>query len=335
MIFAIKGDPESRDLLHSSLQNGEGRFGWSYIPNADLRALRDKLQTGQSLSKDERDCYQPFLLEIKKGDHVVYINVPTWGQCTAARVTGEYFWRHDDLDFNHRFAVDPQSVATFDRNDAIVQPALSARLKLQGRWWRIHLHREFEALLESLKTGRAGKPRTPGNNLALLASEMLPHLKEITKVIHHTHPNYDLEVLMEQVLKRVPGVKEVTRQGGASDHGADLIVVIESGLPIPGLERRQVCVVQVKSYEGDHWDTKATSDIRRAFERYPEAELGLIVSTADASTTALEEELERLRRDTNRPVGLLIGSDVATLLLRFGLSLWLDPPDQLADSVGG
>jgi hypothetical protein len=75
-------------------------------------------------------------------------------------------------------------------------------------------------------------------------------LSEITRAIHHTHPNYDLEILMEQVLKRIPGVKEVKRQGGAGDHGADLIVVFESGLPIPGLEQQRICVVQVKSFEG-------------------------------------------------------------------------------------
>lgn len=326
MIYAIKGDPESRDLLLSSLQSGEGRFGWSYIVNADLRTLRAKLQAGQSLSDEERACYQPFLLEIKKADYIIYINVPTWGQCTAARVTGEYFWRHGDPDFNHRFPVDPESVATFDRNDALVHPALSSRLKLQGRYWRIYLEREFGALMKSLKAGSTGKLRTHDINLSLLASEMLPHLSEITRAIHHTHPNYDLEILMEQVLKRVPGVKEVRLQGGAGDHGADLIVVFESGLPIPGLEEQRVCVVQVKSFEGYHWDTKATTDIRRAFERYPDAELGLIVSTADASTTALGEELEKLRRETGKHVGLLIGSDVATLLLRFSADLWPNPP---------
>jgi hypothetical protein len=321
MIFAIKGDPDRREILYSTLQAGEARFGWSYVPTADLRALQARLQAGETLSPEERDCYHPFLLDVKDGDYVVYINVPAWGQCAAARVKGSYYWRFSDKDFNHRLAVDPSSVVTFDRNDAVVHPLLSSRLKLQGRYWRIYFENEFNALLEALAKGQSGRVRTPEVNLAFLDSEMQPHLQQITRVIHRTHPRTDLEVLMEQVLRRVPGVREVKRQGGAGDHGADLIVIFEAGLPIAGLEQQRTCVVQVKSFEGEHWATRAVDDIRRAFERYPEADMGLIVSTADVSTQGLGDALEKLRRDTGKQVALLIGPDVATMLLRFGAGL--------------
>ena len=66
------------------------------------------------------------------------------------------------------------------------------------------------------------------------------------------------------------------------------------------------------------WDTKAVDDIDRAFDYYPEAEMGLIVSTAIASTEAFESALERLREKTKKPVSLLIGTDLAAFLLRFG-----------------
>jgi hypothetical protein len=327
MIYAIKGDPNWREILFSSLKGGEGRFGWSYLPSADLRTLQARLQAGESLPEEERDCYHPFLLDMKNDDYVVYVNVPFWGRCTAVRVTGSYFWRFAEKDFNHRFPVDPSSVVTFDRNDAVVHPLLSSRLKLQGRYWRIYCESEFKELLEALQKGHSGSPRTPEVNLTLLSSEMQPYLQNITRAIHRTHPRCNLEVLMEQVLRRVPGVREVKRQGGAGDHGADLIVVFEAGLPIPGLEQQRTCVVQVKSFEGEHWETRAVDDIRRAFEQYPVAEMGLIVSTADTSTAALDEALEQLRRETNKPVSLLIGSDVATLLLRFGTELWPKSPE--------
>lgn len=80
-------------------------------------------------------------------------------------------------------------------------------------------------------------------------------------------------------------------------------------------------VVQIKSYEGDHWDTRAVDDIRRAFEHYPEASMGLIISTATSSTTALERAIDELREESQKPVALLIGSDVAAFLLRFGAKL--------------
>lgn len=120
-IYALKGTENAAALL-SSLQGGEGQFGWSYVPTADLIQLKARIDKDgwNSLSDDEMDCYQGFLLELKENDFVVYINAPEWGKCTLARVTGPYFWREDGGDFNHRFHVDPESVLVFDRNDAVV-----------------------------------------------------------------------------------------------------------------------------------------------------------------------------------------------------------------------
>lgn len=321
-IYALKGSSEWFDIL-PSLKNGEGRFGWSYAESADLRKLKQRVDTNGwvSLSDEEKDCYQVFLLDFKAGDYVVYINVPEWGKCTVAKVTGQYQWKFEDEDFNHRFPVDPSTVYVFYRNDASVHPALRSRLKLQGRWWRIYLNDEFSELLEVLKKGVAPTQRTPEANLRFLSNEIQPFLLNITQRIHHTHPNYDLECLLAEVFKKIPGVIDVKWQGGAGDHGADLLVTFDGGLPIPGLEKQSVLVVQVKSYEGDHWDTRAVEDIKRAFENYPEAGMGLIISTANSITTTVEEELDRLREESGKPVSILVGPDVAAFLLRYGAKL--------------
>ena len=325
-IYALKAGDESfpPSVLFESLKSGEGRFGWSGAKTANLYELREKIaQYGwNSLDDDEKSSYSvAFLLNFKADDWDVYINMPHWGQCATAKVTGGYFWRYIDDDFNHRFPVDPASVFVFDRNDAIVHPALSARLKLQGRYWRIYLQEEFEALVKAQKTGLSGTLRTPKANLAFLTQEIRPLLVGITERIHHTHPNSALEALLATTLHHVPGVKEVRWQGGAGDHGADILVIFESGLPIVGLQQQRTCVIQVKSFEGEHWDTKAVTDIRRAFEYYPEAAMGLIVSTSTSSTESLDSELEKLREETGKPVSLLIGADVATFFMRFGLQL--------------
>lgn len=321
-IYALKGSSEWFDIL-SSLKAGTGRFGWGYTETANLEQMKLRIEKDgwESLSDEEKDCYQGFLLDLKANDYVVYINVPEWGKCTVAKVTGPYYWRFEDDDFNHRFPVDPDSVHRFDRNDAIVHPALSTRLKLQGRWWRIYLKDEFNAPLTSLEKGVEPSPRTPENNLRFLSKEIQPFLLGITERIQHRHPNYDLEHLISEVFKNVPSVKEVRWQGGAGDHGADIIVSFASGLPIPGLEQETTVVVQVKSYVGEHWDTRAVEDIRRAFKHYPETKMGLIISTASASTNALETALDKLKDETKKPVALLIGHDVAAFLLRFGAKL--------------
>jgi len=321
-IYALKGSSEWCDIL-SSLSQGEGRFGWSYIQSANLNKLKQKVdQNGwNSLSDGEKDCYQIFLLDFKSGDYVIYINVPEWGKCTLAKVTGQYFWEFKDEDFNHRFPVDPSTIKIFDRNSEAVHPALNSRLKLQGRWWRIYLKNEFDDLLNFLEKGVDSDPKTPESNLRFLSNEIQPFLSQITQRIHHTHPRTDLEHLFSEVFKRVPGVIDVICQGGRGDHGADILVTFENGFPIPGLEQPSLMVVQVKSYEGTHWSTDAVEDIKRAFDHYPEASMGLIVSTATSITTTVESELDKLREESGKPVSVLVGPDIAAFLLRYGAKL--------------
>jgi len=170
-VFALKGDLDWSERTYASLQAGEGRFGWSYmigddgkpLGDADLRRLKSKIDTTgwNTLTKDEQDRYQSFLLDLKDKDWVIYVNVPKWGLCTLAQVTGPYYWEQKDQDFNHCFPVDPKSVREFDRNYTIVYPYLSARLKLQGRFWRIEAEEEFKALLAGLDSSDVRQIRTP------------------------------------------------------------------------------------------------------------------------------------------------------------------------------
>ena len=332
VVHALRAD-EWENEVYASLKKGVGRFGWSYmrdaagqsLGDADLRRLKGKIDANgrSSLTADEQDRYQAFLLELKEGDWVVYVNVPQYGRCTLARVTGPYYWDHNapaDWDFNHRFSVDPTSVRDFDRNDVIVQPRLAARLKLQSRHWHIYAISEFQDLIRDLDRDSPPQQRNPQTNANLLRRKVEPLLAGITKQVQHTHPNYDLEGLLELVFKQIPNVRKVTRQGGASDHGADLLVEFEDGLPYP-LQMQHTCVVQAKSYEGTMGSRRAVDDIQRAFERHPEADMGLIVSTAEASTPEFEKALMDLRERSGKRVGFLIGADVARYILRYGGSL--------------
>jgi hypothetical protein len=306
--------------VFESLKRGEGRFGWSYVESADLHALQRRIEAEghAALSADEADCYQPFLLRLQPGDHVVYVNVPSWGRCTVARVTSPYYWAWQDDDFNHRFAVEPASVREFDRNDPAIHPALQARLKLQSRHWQIRAEEEFAGLLAYLEgTGEA----TPTGGLDFLARDIRPHLAAITAAIQRSHPNYALEGVMAQVFEAMPGVIDVRLQGGAGNRGADLLVTVEDGHPLTGEVRQTLCVVQAKPYVGEHWDNRAVTDIQRAFDAYPDAEAGLIVSTASRPGPTLEQALATLRAETGKPVGLLIGEDLALFVLRHGAHL--------------
>ena len=268
-IYAIKGSDNPSDVeeVYKSLLEGEGRFGWSYVETADLNQLRARIDTEgwDSLSEVEKACYHEFLLQFREGDYVVYVNVPKWGYCTLARVVGPYGWRWEPGDFNHRFPVDRESVHPFDRNSEVVPAALSARLKLPGRWWQLYAKAEFEELLSRLPEAEASAARTWRTNLRELSARVRPLFREIAKQIHSTHPRKDLEALMEQLFQRVPGVRNVERLQGGADRGADLLVDFEF-VPIPGLLQTQTLAVQIKSFSGPHEETGAVDDLRRAFK---------------------------------------------------------------------
>lgn len=323
-IYALKVKGMEQDVSHS-LQQGEGRFGWSYIENADLHHLKDKAEKNGwcSLSAEEKDCYQGFLLDIKPDDYVVYINVPEWGQCTLARVTEPYFWKKGDTDFNHRFHVEPDSVRVFDRNDAIVSRRLSAKLKLQGRWWRLYDRDLFSQLQKDLDAGKAGQPSTLNTRLGQLRQELDPVLGEITRLVQKHNPNVDLEELIARVFQAVPDVCDVQRQRGRADNGADILVTFESGLPVTGLGGQQTCIVQIKSFEGEHGSKDAIKQIEQAFEYYQALNpaMGLIISTADRATPEFEQELDAASDRLKKPIGLLMGADVAAFILKHGAGI--------------
>ena len=308
-VYALKVEAGWPWLVHYSLRQGEGRFGSSYVETADLHELRNRITADgwNSLSTEEKDCYQEFLLSLKCGDHVVYVNVPQWGQCTLARVAGNYFWHWADNDFNHRFPVDPNSIRSFGRNDAMVAPALSARLKLRGRCSLISVEKDFGRLLEALHHGAEPVPGTLGDTPHDPKDQMKPFPSTVVEGIANPRPNAALESLVEQAFHRVPGVRSVVRQGGERDRGADLIVELEFG-SIPGLV--QTLVVRVTSYQGTLRDTSVVDDVRRALAAY-DADMALIVAPAMHRQPAVERELDRLREDTMKPVALLIGDELA------------------------
>ena len=107
----------------------------------------------------------------------------------------------------------------------------------------------------------------------------------------------------------------VTRKKGRADLGADLLVELEVG-SIPHL--LQTLVVQVKSYTGELDNLSAVEDVKRAFDAYSTASMGLIVSTATSRSKLFQDGLDKLEEDSKKPVALLMGADLAAFFLHYG-----------------
>lgn len=327
-IFALKTDLDEKNdywkrRLFESLQNGKARFAWSFINNGDLLLIREKITKSgwNSLSEDERSCWRAnFLLEIKKGDFLIYINMPDYGKCTIVQVDNTYKWDYWDTDFNHCLEINRGSLRVFDRNDKGVDASLSRRLKLQGKYWRIYLKKEFEDLLSKIDSGTlTGELSTASHRFELLVSDLKPFFQEICAKIQHHHPEKKLEELVQFVFKKIPEVKNVERKSGAADLGADLVIEFESGLPFGNLQKVEKCAVQVKSYEGVMGYSKAIQDIQNAFSSDDSFTCGLIISTALEATEEFMTALDKLCDETKKNVGILIGEDLSRWLIKYGI----------------
>lgn len=113
------------------------------------------------------------------------------------------------------------------------------------------------------------------------------------------------------------------RKRGRGDHGANIIVTFESGLPIAGLGDQQTCIVQVNSFEGEHWSKGAIEQIEQAFEHYrsPSPAMGLIISTANKAAPEFERELEAASYRLKKPISLMMVGDVAAFVLKHGAAI--------------
>lgn len=308
--------------LYEELEQGRARFGWGWFDGADLEKIEAKLKKGGwgALQEDEQEVWSHagFLLqEVKPEDYFIYINMPSYGQCTIVRITGGYsfgaIWDQDgEGDFRH--VLPCEYVASFNRNDNIVAPFLARRLKLQRAWYRIYACEEFDELLRSLKEGGKGKP--PEQRLQ---EDIDAKLLEIAVQAYRHFPAKALEGLVAKVLKDLPNVREVRK--GPDVNGADLEVEFELPLGLLGMQGSQLCAVQVKAYEGPLGYKKAIEDMRKAFVSNRKYDQGLIVSTALEMTPEFEGELQKLKGETGKDVGVLIGRDLAYVLIQHRFNL--------------
>lgn len=327
-VWVFKGptnDEKATDFVYASLKKGISRFGWSYINDGDLFKLREK--GWDKLEIDEKECYNPRLMEIEKGDWIVHVNVPKYGQCTAGKVKETYKWDEKPTeigvgdysingDFRHTFELD--SIIEFDRNDPNITPDISRRLKLQGRIWRIYETERFLLSLDNFKNKVVNTKSNVEHGLYYLKEDIKPLWGRIAESIHKNHPGKRLEELIGSIFKNVPNVKNVKINGSGygTDYGADLIVTYSTGLPINGLQKEESLVIQVKSFSGLHNDLNAIDQIKTAIKKY-DANYGLIISTANASEELIKK-IDEAAEKINVPIALMCYEDVATFVLKYG-----------------
>ena len=127
-VFAgIKDDEESKEIV-KQIKEGKaqywmgGKVGWREV----------------SLRKEPYGKNK-MLLEIKPRDWIVFLNTPSYGKCTAMRVTSEYDF-DEGIDCSHRgcgpkrdynnfFEIDTGTIIKFDRENPNVHESTRKKLK--------------------------------------------------------------------------------------------------------------------------------------------------------------------------------------------------------------
>ena len=334
--YGTPSDKKSIDFINKSLKEDcISRYLWSYRDDFDLKKLNE--MTWDQMDSEQIDCWKHahHLLDFKKGDWILHINVPSYGMVTAAQIVGDYYYDNDlptgQEDGRHCFKV--ANVILFDRNDPRVHPYLSARLKLQGCLWRIYCVDKFESSLAELfpeKFTNSESVIHVDNDInpdeyIYLFRETNEILKQLTTIIQQNNPGKRLEYFLANVFKQMPDVIDVKVNGSkfGTDHGADLIITYKDSFASKfGIADEKKLVVQVKSFEGEHKDTKAVEQLKTAIEHY-DATMGIIMTTGERTAdlqNAFNQLVNELRKSQKFiPVYLLAGSEVAQFILQNGM----------------
>ena len=106
------------------------------------------------------------------------------------------------------------------------------------------------------------------------------YLSELSQKIYEMHKGKKLEKYLAEVFRKIPGVRQVKENGSSwrSDNGADLIITMNYSLGNI-VELGHIIIVQVKSYDGEHYDTTAVEQVKKGIQTY-NASAGMLITTA-------------------------------------------------------
>ena len=303
---------DCKNKIYQSFKNGISRFGWSQKDEHNLKG--EKWTDWHSK--------QLFLLQIRKGDWIVHINTPSYGKCIAGKVKSEYnFDEGLDCwgikDFRHFFEIDKETIIEFDRQDPNILPTVN--LRPRQRYHRIYAVDDFLQSIENLKNNTVNLQNGESKEVYHLRDKTNFYLEEITKLLHNTHKSKNLERFMANVFRKLPNVVDVNENGFGwkTDFGADLIITTKTS--IGNLDFENIIIVQIKSFEGKHYDLNAVDQVKTGIEKY-NANAGIIITTAE-KTEQLENKIQEISKEIDKPIDLIAGEDVAKFVIKYASDL--------------
>ncbi len=158
-LFALRAvNPEHPDAeywhlqIHKELRNGRARFGFSLSQESDLSKMRPKIRFNwKKLSANDRNYWQraAFLLEMKEGDYLLYVDMPVAGKSSLVKIKGKYSfaepWDPEGKE-SFRHLLPCEFIADLENENSAVRQFLEA-FELRETWSRIVVGEKFESLI--------------------------------------------------------------------------------------------------------------------------------------------------------------------------------------------
>jgi hypothetical protein len=221
--FAKIENEAARKSVYQEIKNGKSRFGM-WEQQGSLR----KNWFGKNA----------FLLRIRKGDWIVHVNMPSYGNCVAVQALGEYDFDEgiacswgNGKDFNNFIPVDASTFVEFNRNNPNILPSVNLSPLRRGQ--RVLQVQDFLESIENLKEGKFNATKPKDANFIHLQEKINGLLPQITTQIHEMNKSKDFERFLHKIFDNMPNTFSIQNGfGWGTDNGADLIVEFEN--PIIG-----------------------------------------------------------------------------------------------------
>ncbi len=156
-------DPEYwKQSVYNDLQQGIAHFGLSSLADADLEQLKLRLTKVQwnQLTEAERNSWSScaFLLDLRPGDYLIYLDLPSYGCHSVSRITGKYCFS-DTWDpgkvGGYRHKLDCEFIDVIDQNQPILARAVET-CRNKGLWSRLAPLPEFNSFFKKTATSTIG-----------------------------------------------------------------------------------------------------------------------------------------------------------------------------------
>ena len=292
------------------LNAGRLRQGWGYLDELDLNKILHKKNAGMALNTDEIgtwDHCDKMITAIRAGDYIVVKNIPTNNHFTIVVVIDGYGFDLDKSvgDYGHYLKVD--RIGEYHKNAEVVPSELVSALNRERNSIRITYKHDNSVvgLLKFKGDPRATMPEAFKEKVYRWKKSLEKNLwDEMSKDLNATL----FEQLIKELLRR-DGFENVRWTAGAGEKGADIIAerAIDYGLVVK-------IAIQVKYHKGVTSDRTGVDQIVQAFEAH-EADVGLLVTSADELSDDLKEYISSRQKECRRKIEVLYGEYLNSRLL--------------------